>query len=131
MTSISKQPTNKCDNKKGKIQGGSIAISLGLLIGGVIATIDYSAIAVAYDHTNELLECRQRLANSSEAIVNDGMRVNELQGNIWVTTNKYVFVIIFALVSMTTVAALMTTLPVISWNTWRKILTRKEQSCRD
>ena len=125
MASIFKQPKNKCNEKKSQITGGSVALLLGKFLAGMITIISLCGIVVAYKHTNELLECRQRLANSPEATENDQERANELQRSVWITTPKYVSAIGLALIGMLTFASLSTTLPVLFWKTWIRISTSR------
>jgi len=122
MASNSKEQQIKCDGKEGKITGGAIALLLGLFLAGCIAIIAAAAIALAHERTNELLECRQRLANSPEASEVDKTRATELQESIWVTTPKWAVMVTIALVGMLSFASLANTLPVMFWRVRRKIL---------
>ncbi len=124
MTSTDRKKQANCDGKEGKITGGSIALLVGLFIAGCIAVIAAAGISMAYERTNELLECRQRLANSPEASEGDKARVNKLQESIWVTTPYWVVAVSSALVGIVSFGCMSVTLPVLFWRAWHKMRAR-------
>ena len=111
-------------DKEQKITGGSIALLLGLFVSGIITIIAICGISVAHERSNELLNCRQRLVNSSVGTEKDKERADELQRSVWVNTSKYVIAVIVAVVGLLTFASLSNTLPVLFWKAWRRISTR-------
>ncbi len=100
--------------KNNKIKSSvPVAGILALLVAGFITIISTCGITVASIHTKELLLCRQRLANSSEATEKDKIRASELQDSFWVILPKWVLASIIVIVGIITYASLSVTLLIL------------------
>ena len=121
---------NKCENKENKKHPTTGQFLIGAfvyLVAGLASIYAVSGIAVASKHTKELLECRQRLANSSEASQEDIIRAEKLQKNMWVLLPKWALALIIAFVGLFTFVGTSFTLLIIFLRVRQKILFSPEK----
>ena len=105
MASIFKWKCALTDNGR---MATSAAPTLGTYVLGVLAFTGAALVTIAAvggiadasRHTKELLACRIRLTNSSDATEEDEIRVAELQESIWVISPKWAFALTVVLIGV-------------------------------